>query len=626
MSDSPEIKGMEISDMKRQILERLKKNAAEPSVPEIDRPAISREDLLKAIKDPNQTSSGYSQVTATVDDGLVKRCEELQSELSRKNEAIQDLLKKVDEAKRTMVIDEETLRNKKTSEVVKLMREVEAAKKSVAENQAKLNTLQSENKKALAARDEALKQHDKMRKDFEGKTREVQDLEKRLKEERDRSAASAEMLKVRDKRVSDADKLARELEDANKQRDEYRIKYDNAQAETKRLLTAGEEASANIAKLKEELSQREIFVQSLQKKYAAEVDEIGKERDKGASNVESLRSKLYTATKDIKEHLAKISQLEEVFRSKDKRIAELDKICVELNTVKNDLESKLRLSESGGKELEEKYAKLNGEFAEVRVRAEQTEKAHSDLEGVYRDTSLQLQAALRAKTELEAKLAQMHLELEAKTARLTDADNLYRELDAAVHDLTSKFQVSQLRTKELEASNGDLALQLANLHRDKKILEARVSQLASESEAKTLRLDGADKLHNEMESLIKDSATMIQENQRRIDELEDSSASLTGSLKEALNKLKETEEKASREMDRLDAEASSLKNTIRQSEKREMELRSSIEHFQSEIQARDTKIEGDLRYTEKIVREINELRKKVASMERLPDRNKIAGA
>jgi chromosome segregation ATPase len=618
-SDAPEVKGMEISDMKRQILEKLKeKKESAPAIVDNGKPAVSREEILRAIKRPFGALRPEGRIVIKKDEELLKRYENLKVEMDRKNAVVQDLERRLKEEKSRSAALTETLNTKdeKSAYVNKLHKELEEAKKITEAERAKHANLQVEHKKVALGRDETAKLLKILRTEADIKERSLRDLQKKVS----RLNELEEMLRIKDNKTAEAAKISRELEEAKKLNDEYRAKIASMQEEKR-----GEETGRD-EKIKDELARKDAFVLDLQKKFATEIDEVTKDRDRAAMNVESLRSKLYTATKEIKEQGTKISQLEEALRSKDKRVLEAERLQTAIDLTKNEAESKLRAAESDNKGLSEKYAKANDEFRSIMARLDQAEKSYKELEASHGEINSELQAGLRGKKELEAKLEQAGIELEAKTTRLAEADKLYKELDASVRELTAKLQENQHHTKEVEASNEDLALRLSNANRDKKEFEARIAELVSEAEAKTSRLASADRLHKELEAIIKDVESKFQASQQRVSDLEKETVLLAESLKTSDLKLKEVEDEAKNETERLRAELGPLKNTVMQKEKKELELKAALEQLEVEMQARDSKIEGDLRYTEKVIKEISELRKKVAALQRQSERTKSAGA
>jgi len=618
-SNTPEIKSMEIGDMKRRILEKLKeKRDAAPAIVEDEKPAVSREEILNVIKKPFGTLRPEGRIIIKKDEELLKRYDKLRAELDMKNTVMQDLERRLKEEKGRAAVLAETLKSRddKAAYTNKLSKELEEAKRLTEAERARHQSLQAEHEKAALSRDETAKLLKILRFETDMKEKVIRDLQKKA----GRLDELEEMLRIRDNKTAEMGKVYKELEEAKKLNEEYRVKIESVRTENR------DEETKRNEKIKDELARRDAFVQDLQKKFATEIDEITKDRDRAASNVESLRSKLYTATKEIKEQYAKISQLEEAARSKDKRILETEKLYAALDLAKSDTEAKLGAAENDNKDLNEKYARFSDGAKDDRARIEQAEKSYKELGASYGETNFQLQASLRGKKELEAKLEQAQIELEAKTTRLAEADKLYKELDSSVRELTSKLQASQHRTKEMEASNEDLALRLSNANRDRKEFEARIAELGSEVEAKTVRLANADKLHKELESIIKDVEAKLQASQNRAGDLEKETALLAESLKASILKLKEVEDAAKNEMGRLRAEFEPLKNIVIQKEKNELELRSSIEALEVEMQARDSKIEGDLKYTEKIIKEVSELRKKLAALQRQSERTKSAGA
>jgi hypothetical protein len=511
-SDLPEVKGMGISDMKDQILEKLKKKQALRAVIESPKPVISREEMLEAVKNP----ADIRRVS-----GLPEESEKLKAELARKDAVIQDLEKslKAERDRAAIAVEMARARDKRIAEAEKLSGGPDKARKISEEERARYESLQDEHKKAALGRDEAAKLLKILRAEVDIKERSIHSLQKKV----ERLDELEEMLQVHDKQTIEA-RILKELEDAKRLNEEYRVKLDSSRSNVS--------ISGNG--------------------FDAEADEI-------------------------KKQAAKITQVEEASKNKDRKILEMSELRVTLEAEKAELESKLRAAENDNRSLSEKFRK--------------------EQEASSGDTLSQLQASLRGNRELESKLEQTRLELGAKTTRLAEADKLYKELDLSVRELTAKLQENQRRMKELEASGEGLALRLANAERDNKAGETRISGLSSEVEAKTARLESAEKINKELESMIKDSEFKLQTSQRKVGELE-----------------KEI------------AEVGIVKNNLKQIEKSDLELKNTIERLESEIETRDSKIGSDMKYTEKIVRELGELRKKLAARDGSPDRTKSADA
>jgi len=377
-ADTSGVKVLGIDDMKRQILEKLReKKERTAAIVEDAKPAIGREEMLRVINKPVDIARPVERVVITKDVELAKQCEKLRAELVRKEAAIQSLEKRLKEEKDGAAASLSTLKAKdeKISGVNDLLRELSQARKLNEEQRARHEDLQTEHKKVSLGRDETAKLLKILRSETDEKEKIIQGLQKKV------------------------------------------LKLDEL------------EASLRAGKDTDELERKYALGQDLQKRLTAEIDELTKERDRVASNVESLRSKLYAATKEMKEQIAKITQLEEVSRSKDRKILETDKSIAILDAAKRETETKLRAAEEENKNLNESQTRLNDELAGVKARMEQAEKSCRELNASHGDTSSQLQAALRGKKELEARFGQMQLELEAKTTRLAEVDTLHKNLD-----------------------------------------------------------------------------------------------------------------------------------------------------------------------------------------------------
>ena len=82
-------------------------------------------------------------------------------------------------------------------------------------------------------------------------------------------------------------------------------------------------------------------------------------------------------------------------------------------------------------------------------------------------------------------------------------------------------------------------------------------------------------------------------------------------MKDTDRKRMEDNESAEMERDKLKAEITTARGTIREKEKNEEELKETILCLEADIIDRDKKIETDVKYYEKILKEINALREKV---------------
>lgn len=641
-----------IGDMKKQILERLKekRQAAAQNQPEVTRPSVDPMEILKAIKKPAESMPDNTSAAVSADENiLARKCEELKAELSRNNVTILDLRRKLDDAGKAIASMEAApkAKEKKSFEVIRLTRDLENSRKLLSETQARFDTLQAESRKALLERDDALRKFEKVRKELDeerSRRERVQADSRNIASDRDEAARlikslraeadvreklmlslqekarrvneAEEKVKLLARRSGEADKILSEFESVRRASEEVKAKLEAADNEIKRLAALRDEAISAEKKAREDLARKDGFIQDLQAKYSAGLEEITKDRDRISFNTESLRSKLYAATKETKEQVAKIAQFEEITRNKDKRLLELEKACAELERARTDLSAKLSLSQEENKGILDKMASMRAEFESGRATVEQALTAKKAAEDAYITINIQLQEMTREHKELEARYSQARVELEGKSTRLAEIDKLYKELDAAAQDMTARLQVSQRRVKELEASAEDLSLRLSNMERQKKDSETRITEMTADIVAKNMRLEAAENLRREMESTVKGASERVQTSERRAEELKREADDLKSSLKEAMAKLQESESGSRAENSRLLSELEALKTQMQEKERKELELRNSVEHLSTEVQARDTKIESDLAYTDRIVKEVSDLRKKLASLER----------
>ena len=110
--------------------------------------------------------------------------------------------------------------------------------------------------------------------------------------------------------------------------------------------------------------------------------------------------------------------------------------------------------------------------------------------------------------------------------------------------------------------------------------------------------------------MLRDAALKVQEAESSRKEYADKVDEIKSELESEIARRQSDRTAAEETANKLKEEAEALKSSILEKEKAEGELKESIQALNGEIEARDQKIERDLKYCEGLLRELNELRKR----------------
>ena len=199
----------------------------------------------------------------------------------------------------------------------------------------------------------------------------------------------------------------------------------------------------------------------------------------------------------------------------------------------------------------------------------------------------QIEKKTKIITGLEKKLSEEFDGIrKEKEKALNNAEILKAKLHAATEG--AKLAAAENEKKGLE-------LKLQKAEKEKKDLEGKVSQLNLEIEAKNNRLAEAERLYRqEIDDTLKDAALKLQ-----------AAGNEKASLEEIISRLNFEMEAAAKERKNDKALDEETVNKLRIELERTKEM---LEEKDSEIDARDKKIESDIKYYESLIREINEFR------------------
>jgi chromosome segregation ATPase len=550
---------MEISEIKKKILERLEDENARASLKKTF-------DLATLSAKVSSSDDGLSREKPTVEHKL--KLGTLESENERLKKIQEDARSKSDVLLRQIADKDRAiadLQKKLASESIGIIKDSEkekslintAIEKSIAEYRTKLVSLEKENEKLKNTHALELRQNEDVFLQIAEKDKEIAELKKKFHHD------SGEKEKLPGLE-SENKKLKKLHEDALRQNDNLLIRIDQKDKEIAELeKKVGSEPRVGTASLVEEnkrlkklhedalkqnegylaqMREREKSVSEIERRVQEESGSLKTEKERAVANMEGLRSKLYASTKELKELTARISQLEEILKNREKRLAESDKVYRNLEKEKQELAAKLESVEATAKSFEDRLKGMADEVEAKEKRAQDAERlCNKTIDSAKKEMDLQIQAVERSRKALEGKIAQLNIELTAKDKRVEETELANKELDNLVRESALKLQAA-------ENAKGDL--------------EDKVKHIEGELDS-TRHSNESDKAS-----------------------YEEKAAALNGEIE-------------------------TLKTTVKDKEKIEEELRDNILHLESEIESRDKKIQTDIRYCEGVVREVNDLRQKI---------------
>ncbi len=500
---------MEIGEIKKKIMEkieggRLKSSRKKKSINLATLSAkmgIHEEDLLKLFnKRTTETataSSPLEEYDAPKDEEPVEdyntRLDALEAENIRLKKIQEDsrnksdsLLNQIEEKDKAIA----QLQKNLASESISLIKDSEkekslintAIEKSINEYRNKLASFETENKNLKSQHAETLKQNEEIFFQISEKDKDISELKKKFQ--------------------ADLDKLAKNKDlTLEKSLEEYRGKLPALETENKKLKKMHEDALKQNDSLLMRIEDKDREISALEKKAQAERDAVKKfkdnekaiaehrvEKEKAVANMEALRSKLYAATKDLKEQAGRITQLEEILKHRDKKLAESDKVYKNLENEKNDFAARFQAAEDARQSLEDRLKNLSADLEAKEKRVAETERLYNkNLESAKKDMDLQIQAIERSRKALEGKIAQLNIELEAKNRRIEETEDANRELDNLAKESALKLQAAESARSDLEERirqvESELKSSAKKRESDKVASEESMAALKAEIEA-----------------------------------------------------------------------------------------------------------------------------------------------
>jgi chromosome segregation ATPase len=400
----------------------------------------------------------------------------------------------------------------------------------------RLGALEEENIKLKDIRESALNKSGSLLSHIEEKDKEIADLKKKFQD--DISELEKDKDRTLEKSIKEYSGKLPALEIENKK---LKKLHEDALKQNDSLLMRIEEKDSQITDLANKLQEEHLKSKKLKDKEKA-AEEHREVKDKALANTEALRSKLYVAAKETKELSGRIAQLEDTLRHSNKRLAGSDKVYKALEKEKNDL-------------------------------------------------ALELQAAADARKSFEEKIKLLGAECDAKDKKVAETEKFYN--------------------KNIEAAKKEMELSIQAIERNRKVLEGKIAQLNVELDAKNKRIEETEESNNELDNLVKESALKLQAVENLKSDLEDKLRELEAESDEAA-RIRESDKAAGEEkIAVLASEMAALKAVIKEKETSEEALKENIFRLESELEARDKKIQADIKYCESIVKEVNDLRQKI---------------
>ena len=227
--------------------------------------------------------------------------------------------------------------------------------------------------------------------------------------------------------------------------------------------------------------------------------------------------------------------------------------------------------------------------AKERKLAE-NDKIYKNFEAEKNELASTLQSVEKQKKALNEKLLQTMVDLEKKDREISDHSKRYN--------------------KDVEVVKSDLELKLQASEREKKALEGKISQLNLEIGAKNKRLDELEESYKDLDDMLKEAMMKVQAAKTEKEDLEEQVSQLTLDIETADKKRRDAVALVESEVQRLDKELSRTKKTIQDKERELVELGETVDALKSDVEARDNKIAADIKYYEKLLKEITELKAK----------------
>ncbi|OGW84650.1 MAG: hypothetical protein A2987_02650 [Omnitrophica bacterium RIFCSPLOWO2_01_FULL_45_10] len=326
------------------------------------------------------------------------------------------------------------------------------------------------------------------------------------------------------------------------------------------------------------------------------IEKPAEEHQKKISNLEfenrSLKQLYAQALKDRDNLLVQISE-------KDKAIVEFEKKTMdEFNESQKERERAIGNTEmlrSKVYSLTKESKDKTGRIAQLEERLKAREKKLAEFDKLSKssenennDRAQKLQSIEQENERLKDEALNSNVELEAKGKKLAELAQLFKNLETESSRMTLKLKASEKSKEELEEI---------------------VVNLKKELEAKDKAIEHTGDIHKELENQLKGAVLKLGILEKKREELEEEISILRQEV-ESSNKRRENDRgMAEGRINDLKTEVDRLRNLIKEKDRKEIDFNEAIDNLESEIEMRDKKIESDIMYQEKVLKELNELRK-----------------
>ncbi|GEM_PF-3276742 len=468
--------------------------------------------------------------------------------------------------------------------------------KPVKEYRSKLLSLEEENLKLKKIQEEARFKSESLLGEIEEKDRAIAELQKKLEHE------PAGLIKEDDHKSLINSAIEKSVA-------EYRTKLASLEEENSKLKNLRSEELKDKENVFSRIAGKDQEIEDLKKRFDQELAEADKQKkiaietenkklkrlhEDALKQSDGLLVRIEEKDQELREVQKKISELEAYLKKHKDNEKALEDAKVEKEKATSNVEalrSKLYAATKGEKEQANRIGQLEEMLKHRDKRLADNEKAGKSLENEKNEVIMKLQASEEAKRELADKLSRAGDETTAIEKKLTETEKHY--------------------AKSLDAARKEVELQTQALERARKALEGKIAQLNVELEAKNKRIEETEKINAELDSLVKESAIKLQSAEGLKNDLEERIREIDHEMKEASKKREADAKAADESIAKIKEEIGSLKVVIKDKEKAEEELSENMLRLETEIEARDKKIQSDIKYCEDVVREVNELRQKI---------------
>lgn len=401
------------------------------------------------------------------------------------------------------------------------------------------------------------------------------------------SAQESKKLKeLYEKALKQNDKLLAQIEEKN-----------SLVVELQKTVAKRSDDSAKMDRLRQEYESRISGLEDANKRLKESYEKVLKENN----NLLNRAGELEKKASDLEKKAAQSDSFDAKLAEKDEEIARLEKkISEEMADLKadrdkaaaniNTLRSRIFTQTNEAKEHQARAAQLEERLRSREKKIAENENAFKAFEGEKAGMAAKVDLLAGEKVKLEEEIKRLSGEAEEAKTKLTDAEKQH--------------------AKNFEIAKNESAVKVQAAFREKRDLEGKIAQLDLELQAKNNRIKEAEERHREREEIIKESTSKMQSLDMDKKELEEKIASLNGQMETLSRKAQSDRAVLETEAARFRQEIDGLKAAVSEKEKAEADLKELVSQLRIDIENRDKKIETDLKYCEKLVREIGELRQR----------------